>query len=538
MKKIMLWMCFMAALPVMAQETYQDANTATEDLNGTARYVGMGGAMEALGADISTISTNPAGIGLFRRSNVSATIGVVSQGNVDKAATGDKTHMSFDQIGFVYSRPSGKNSYINFGFNYHKSRDFNHILYAANKLGDGSQQILSYASGISTGQLGYQGTPGKYEPTFTGAYPPTYSQVDELINQGLNFNTYDGEYYYLYADDYVFNRHAKGYIGEYDFNLSGNINDRVYLGITFGLHDVHYKGFTNYEENLTNDIESLGDAELYDERKITGIGYDVKAGVIVRPIEESAFRLGAYVSTPTFYDLKTSNYTQLDNYLKEYMIDGKPYSAGAYSVVSNEDVYEFRLNTPWKFGLSAGHTVGNFLALGATFEYSDFSGIDTREKGDEYYDAWYDTYYTSSYSDNAMNDHTDATLKGVCTVKVGAEYKPIPELALRAGYNYVSPAYKKDGMRGYRDGFIQSLGTAYSSTTDYTNWDCTHRITLGLGYTFKNFYADLAYQYSTKKGDFYPFQKEFSMGGVESFCSSTKVEDNRHQAMLTLGYRF
>lgn len=65
MKKIMLWMCFMAALPVMAQETYQDANTATEDLNGTARYVGMGGAMEALGADISTISTNPAGIGLF-----------------------------------------------------------------------------------------------------------------------------------------------------------------------------------------------------------------------------------------------------------------------------------------------------------------------------------------------------------------------------------------------------------------------------------------------------------------------------------------
>ena len=225
MKKIMLWMCFMAALPVMAQETYQDANTATEDLNGTARYVGMGGAMEALGADISTISTNPAGIGLFRRSNVSATIGVVSQGNVDKAATGDKTHMSFDQIGFVYSRPSGKNSYMNFGFNYHKSRDFNHILYAANKLGDGSQQILSYASGISTGQLGYQGTPGKYEPTFTGAYPPTYSQVDELINQGLNFNTYDGEYYYLYADNYVFNRHAKGYIGEYDFNLSGNINE-------------------------------------------------------------------------------------------------------------------------------------------------------------------------------------------------------------------------------------------------------------------------------------------------------------------------
>ena len=52
-------------------DTYAGAQIATKDLNGTARYVGMGGAMEALGADISTMSTNPAGIGLFRKSSVS-----------------------------------------------------------------------------------------------------------------------------------------------------------------------------------------------------------------------------------------------------------------------------------------------------------------------------------------------------------------------------------------------------------------------------------------------------------------------------------
>ena len=43
------------ALPMFSQETYEGAEIATEDLNGTARYVGMGGAMDALGADISTI---------------------------------------------------------------------------------------------------------------------------------------------------------------------------------------------------------------------------------------------------------------------------------------------------------------------------------------------------------------------------------------------------------------------------------------------------------------------------------------------------
>ncbi len=44
-------------MPATAQETYENANIATGDLNGTARYVGMGGAMDALGADISTIAT-------------------------------------------------------------------------------------------------------------------------------------------------------------------------------------------------------------------------------------------------------------------------------------------------------------------------------------------------------------------------------------------------------------------------------------------------------------------------------------------------
>ena len=62
MKKILISVVALAAVcTAMAQETYENAKIATEDLNGTARYVGMGGAMDALGADISTIGTNPAG---------------------------------------------------------------------------------------------------------------------------------------------------------------------------------------------------------------------------------------------------------------------------------------------------------------------------------------------------------------------------------------------------------------------------------------------------------------------------------------------
>ena len=74
MKKIYLFAAMaMTAMQMQAQDvaatldTYAGAALATEDLSGTARYIGMGGAMDALGADISTIGTNPAGIGLFRK---------------------------------------------------------------------------------------------------------------------------------------------------------------------------------------------------------------------------------------------------------------------------------------------------------------------------------------------------------------------------------------------------------------------------------------------------------------------------------------
>ena len=67
-KYILLAAVMFSVMPMMAQETYENAKLIENDLNGTARYVGMGGALEALGADISTISTNPAGIGLMQAS--------------------------------------------------------------------------------------------------------------------------------------------------------------------------------------------------------------------------------------------------------------------------------------------------------------------------------------------------------------------------------------------------------------------------------------------------------------------------------------
>ena len=117
---------------VMAQNQYDVVRYMDDDLNGTARFVGMGGAMSALGADISTIGTNPAGIGLFRGNDVAVSFGMnnnQAKSDMGGSVANEKcTKASFDQAGLVWSTKIGNKTdirYLNFAFNYHKRANIN-----------------------------------------------------------------------------------------------------------------------------------------------------------------------------------------------------------------------------------------------------------------------------------------------------------------------------------------------------------------------------------------------------------------------------
>lgn len=547
MKKILSIMtAAMLGTAVSAQETYDNAQLATKDLNGTARYVGMGGAMEALGADLSTIGTNPAGIGMFRCGMVAGSFGFNTLSDAKSFGNANKTNMSFDQAGFVYSMRSGRHSMLNFGFNYTKSKNFDQILTAAGRLNNASQNKLSAmknANGVYTLQDKNNGLLSN-----SGAY----SQADYLYSNVL-FNHYDannpndpnnamlsegdkgvivnqttGLPVYYNATGYDFGRSTTGYIGQYDFNVSGNSNDRFYWGFTVGIYDVHYNGSSLYSESLVDDNTAIGDVAMNDERKITGTGFDVKAGLIFRPAEESPFRIGLYVHTPTWYDLTTRNYTVLNNNTNE--------AYGSTERGKSSESYDFKFYTPWRFGVSLGHTVGNYLALGATYEYADYTTNDIRVNDGGEVDYW-GNYYETSSRDEAMKQNIKNSLKGVHTVKLGMEFKPEKNFAVRLGYNYQSAMYNKNG---FKDGSLESYGTYYASTTDYTNWKDTHRFTAGVGYNYGKFSFDLAYQYSQTNGDFYPFMSyvDNSEPKFDNVCDAVKVSNKRNQLLFTVGYKF
>ena len=163
--------------------------------------------------------------------------------------------------------------------------------------------------------------------------------------------------------------------------------------------------------------------------------------------------------------------------------------------------------------------------------------MDTRNITGRYYDSWTGTYSDNSASDKVMNEHADNWLKGVHTLKLGAEFKPDKDIALRVGYNYVSPTFQEGS---YKDGSLNSNGSFYASATDFTNWDSTHRLTVGGGYTIDKFNISLAYQYSTTKGTFYPFMRytDKSDPQYDNIVDGVSVKNNRHQLLLTLGYTF
>ncbi len=526
----------LSAQTAVAQETYENAPLLQKDLNGTARYVGMGGAVDALGADISIINSNPAGIGLFRRSMASGSVGLVSQSGVNTFDNvGKKTRASFDQVGFVYAMRNNERSFINFAFNYHKSKNLGELLNVADQFSketvNGSSQYIS-----SQNKSVYQ----KIENgVFKSNKDYTYSYVDDLyLESGVNLekDNQGQDVYVAYpATDYLFNRHSSGYISNYDFSVSGNVNDRFYWGLTFGIKDVKYRKYSEYSENIIPNSEGLEKLGLQSERLLSGTGFDMTFGVIFRPVATSPFRMGVSVTTPTWYDLTSSAQASLSF----KMSPTGPYNSGSKAVTT--DVYDFKFYTPWKFGLSLGHTVGDYLALGASYEYADYSGSDIRENdGYDYYG------YTTSSSDIDMKQNIQEVLKGVSTLKLGLEYKPSAVWALRAGYNFISPMYQKNGIKNMvKMDYVASPGHVLTTSTDYTNWKATNRFTLGVGYNVGKVSLDLAYQYAVSKGDFNPFNT-LTVGEVKPGDTATlsdnianikSVDNKRHQVLFTLGYK-
>ena len=213
-----------------------------------------------------------------------------------------------------------------------------------------------------------------------------------------------------------------------------------------------------------------------------------------------------YVHSPTFYKLTLTTSARL---ISDMYLDGKlkRTDIDTYNLVGDMN-REYSLRTPWIYNLSLGYTVGNSFAIGAEYEYEDYSTMRFNyPEGDAMF---------------FENNQTDM-LKGVHTFRVGAEYKVIPQFAFRLGYNHSTTAFKGEAYKQLPENSI-------STDTDFANAQALNNYTLGIGYRGNMFYADLAYKFSSYKEDFYAFD--------DLYLNKTEVTNTRSQVLFTVGMRF
>ena len=542
MKKTLIASLALAAPMLLAAQSAVDAYTLSQtELRGTARFMSMGGAFTALGGDLSTLSQNPAGIGVYRRSEIGATLDISPRSI--KAETSshsfktDKTRVNCNNFGYVGAvRLDGALRTFNWGVTYNRVASFDRVFHAYDRgptHSSLSNYIASFTGTTPESDLSFEYANGGSTPTFNpyldgnADWLSILAYTSYMINpdgrggyQGLSNNSTDGD-----ADSQV---HEKGYVDEYAIDFGGNVNNVVMWGIGFGITDLNFHRTTYYSESMAgatipyDNGSGVGDMvngnagfELGNYQSINGTGFNLKLGVILRPINE--LRIGLAVHTPTWYSLSQSSYADVNySYLNPNVpeTDHNPLKG---SEETDNSYYNFHMTSPWKIMVGAAAVIGSQAIVSIDYERQAYNNTKIS----------YQNQYGDYVSDDNVNDDTKAYFKAANILRAGIEYRVTPQLSLRAGYNYTSATAKDDVLDGRTEVYTAGMNPAY--TLNKT----TNAVSFGLGYRFSQFYIDGAYVYRNRKST---YQAYTPYNGIQT--PKADLTENTNSIVLSIGVKF
>lgn len=480
---------------VPAQEAFDLLRNSSQDIYGTARAVSMANAFGALGGDITGISINPAGIGIYRSAEVSYSQLVSDDRNLadfyGTSSSAKSVRTMPSAFGFVESYNSNSTGGIanfNWGITYNRTKNFH-----SNTIVQGYDREVSLLDNINV--------------------------TDETLNQGVNlpymaYNAYlfnktsSGNYESILQEGQLVNNELyqaeSGYTQAWDFSFGLNYDYKLYFGLTVRVQTLRYNNETTYYEDLgapyyklTNQLQTRG----------TGVG--VNLGLIYRPVPE--FRIGLAYHSPIFYSLTDYAYTKL-------------YSAGVYDddgILSNHTVstdyssYGYKMETPHQVIASLAYQLGLKGFISTDFQISTTNTIKMSDQ------------YGKPYTD--VNHDVQDFFQTQCQARVGFEWRFSDLFNARLGYAHTFASVQSVVEDQYYKVYTPSV------TPHYTIPQTGNHFAAGFGFRFGHSVTlDFAGMDKVFTNHVYPYYNGSALG--DDNCAT--VKNRTFTFVATLGFHF
>lgn len=517
----------LTAIAAGAQTMYDGLNYSQNNYYGTARSIGMGNAMTAVGGDLGSIGINPAGSAVagysqftitpnLTISSMNASYSAYPVGGADRFTNEQNkrlTRFSMPNIGLTFNWKTGNGSglkAITYGLVVNGTNNFTGKMLAGGRNDKTSYQSamavaadgydMDFLNGYSIDKDGkrvdrgwdypyYYGDDFQNDPN-KGKFAPwnviANAQAGSIANYG---DTDDPSYYWRYKattegysntgekdanGNYIYDIFLAGPLNQaysrnitgskYDvlFNVGFNFGDTFFVGANLGVTSLNYNYDECYKEAAENpsafeiDFGDKGKTCFSDYRTrysytADGSGVFGKIGFLWRPVD--GLRVGAAVQTPTIMEIN-------ERWIQDVNLNYTDASFNG-SAKTPEGDYSYRLRSPYRLNAGAAFTFAGMALLSADYEMTDYSTMKFMSKNG----GWNDDTY------GKLNDEIRNRMGVSHMVRVGAEFKPVPEIAVRAGYNftttpeYVSEGNSKTTLNDRINAF--SIGFGYSSNGSF-----------------------------------------------------------------------
>lgn len=524
MKKALFTILLSTTATIAGAQTMYDGLTFSQNnYYGTARSIGMGNAMTAVGGDLGSIGINPAGSAVagysqftispnLTISSMSSSYSAYPTGGSDiflNERTKNLARVTLPNIGATFNWSTGNRSgltAITYGFLFNGTNNYTGQMQAG-----GQNDKTSYLSSMAVAAdgfdidflNGYRDANNNEIDIWDNAYyyaddrnqfAPwnviANAQAGAIANYG---DTKDPSYYWRYIaateisentgkkdedGNYIYDVILGGKLNQaygrkvtgskYDaiLNVGFNFSHKFFLGVNLGISSLNYD-FDEYfkeaaqdPENFPIDFGEKGSTNFDSYRTrysytAEGSGVYGKIGFLFTPVD--GIRLGAAVQTPTVMEINERWRHDVNVNYTHSQFNG--------SAQTPEGNYSYRLRSPYRLNAGAAFTFAGMALLSADYEMTDYSTMKFMST---------EGNWDSSFDD--VNDEIRDFMGVSHMIRLGAEFKPVPELAVRAGYNFTTtPEYVYNG----------DLKTKLN--------DRINAFSVGLGYSSNgSFFADIA----------------------------------------------